>query len=175
MTGARQCCATSNFLSSWSPSQLGPRLRAATRPHADGAGEATRTWTNGDLERLSRIPGLISIIGLETNKAPKDVTAPALQRTTKGPAWYAAQATSLNAWLEAEQADLRNFAEALDDARELKSTTAGINLAESDIGITPEATITILENRMLETQIKLDALEDLARRNDISPGTLRGR
>jgi hypothetical protein len=32
-----------------------------------------------------------------------------------------------------------------------------------------------LTNRVSETQSELDALEDLARRNDIEPGTLRGQ
>jgi hypothetical protein len=51
--------------------------------------------------------------------------------------------------------------------------TGGINLDGGDIGITPEAGIEILEQRVMEEQARLDALEDLARRNDIEPGTLR--
>ena len=52
--------------------------------------------------------------------------------------------------------------------------TGGINLDEGDTGITPEAGIEILQQRANETQTELDALEELARRNDIPPGTLRG-
>lgn len=52
--------------------------------------------------------------------------------------------------------------------------TGGINLDDGDIGITPEAGIEFLQQRVNETQTELDALEDLARRNDIPPGTLRG-
>jgi hypothetical protein len=81
----------------------------------------------------------------------------------------------LNAQLETEQAELRDFTQVLDDARELKDTTYGINLAEEDIGITPEATIDILQNRIRESQSELDALEDLARHNDIPPGIVRGQ
>jgi hypothetical protein len=79
----------------------------------------------------------------------------------------------LNARLEAEQANLRGFTRALDEARELKSTTSGINLAENDIGITPEAAIDILQNLVRKTQGELDALANLARQNNIPPGVLR--
>lgn len=147
--------------------------RAAT-PHAVLASDAKQTWTNEDLERLSKAPGLISVVGQPTNEFLQGVSAPARQSRTKDPAWYAAQAASLNVRLESEQADLRSFTQALNHVRELKSTTGGVNLAEDDIGITPEATIEILQNRVRETQRELDALEDLARRNGIPPGTLRG-
>ena len=53
--------------------------------------------------------------------------------------------------------------------------TGGLNLNDGDIGITPEAGIEILKQFVSETQTDLDALEDLARRNDITPGTLRGQ
>ena len=51
--------------------------------------------------------------------------------------------------------------------------TGGMNLDDGDIGITPEAGIETLQQRVSETQLQLDALEALARRNDIPPGTLR--
>ena len=53
--------------------------------------------------------------------------------------------------------------------------TGGINLDGGDIGITPDAGIEILRRRVQDTESDLDALEDLARRNGIPPGTLRGR
>ena len=53
--------------------------------------------------------------------------------------------------------------------------TGGINLDDGDMGITSEAGIEFLQQRVNETQTDLDALEDLARRNDIEPGTLRGQ
>ena len=153
----------------------GGTLRAAPRPHAGSSPEANGTWTNEDLQRLSKVPGLISAVGQPSTEATQSVDAPASHSITKDPNWYAARAASLGAQLEAEQADLRKFTQALDDARELKSTTGGVNLAEDDIGITPEATIEILQNRVRETQKELGALEDLARQNDIPPGVLRGQ
>lgn len=150
-------------------------LRAASKPHTDKALEANRTWTNDDLRRLGRIPALISIVGQANHGDVQDVDEPASLETVKDPAWYAAQAVSLKTRLETEQTSLRNFTQALEDARELKSTSTRISLSVDDIGITPEATIDILQNRMRETQSELDALEDLARHNGIEPGILRGQ
>ncbi len=53
--------------------------------------------------------------------------------------------------------------------------TGGINLDGGDTGITPDASIEILQRRVDEIQSELDALEDLARHNGIPPGTLRGQ
>lgn len=153
----------------------GVALRAAAKPHAVPASKTRETWTNDNLERLSKVPGLISVVGPAVAEVVRDAEAPTPQSQTQDPAWYAAQAAALNARLEAEQADLHGFTQALEDARELKSTTGGMNLAEDDIGITPEATVEILQNRLSETQSELDALEDLARKNNIAPGILRGR
>jgi hypothetical protein len=151
----------------------GGTLRAATKPHADRARDANRTWTNNDLKQLSKVPCLISIVGQPTSEAQQDLGAPAPRAITEETAWYAAQADSLNARLADEQASLREFTKALDDAQELKSMGGGINLAEDDIGITPEAALDILRDRVRETQSDLEALEDLARHNDIPPGILR--
>jgi hypothetical protein len=150
----------------------GGNLCAATTPHA-GPASSTATWTNDDLRWMSGVPGLVSIVGADANGSLQRVGSSAPLRETEDPAWYA-QAAQLNARLEAAQADLRNFTHALEDARELKATTGGINLATDDIGITPEATIEILQKRVRETQSDLDALEELARRNGIPPGILRG-
>jgi hypothetical protein len=60
-------------------------------------------------------------------------------------------------------------------AKSLKTTTGGINRDEGNIGITPKAGIEILQQRVSETPSELDALEDLARRNDIPQGSLRGQ
>jgi hypothetical protein len=65
------------------------------------------------------------------------------------------------------------YHQAIEDAQSLKTVTGGINLDGDDIGITPEAGIEILKQRVIEAQTRLDDLEDLARRNDIEPGTLR--
>jgi hypothetical protein len=94
---------------------------------------------------------------------------------TQDPEWYAEQAAKLLDELERRRGQLREYRRALEDARSLRETTGGINLDEGDVGITPQSGIEFLEGRVSETQTELDALEDLARRNDIPPGTLRGQ
>jgi hypothetical protein len=150
-------------------------LRAANKPRAAGLGKTTAVWTNEDLEKLRPL-GLISIVGQPSTE--DDATTAALPLPyahTQDPEWYAEQATKLRAQLESSDAELQHYLQAIQDARDLKTMTGGINLDDGDIGITPEAGIAILEQRVSETQAELDALGDLARRSDIDPGTLRGQ
>jgi hypothetical protein len=149
-------------------------MRAASKPRA-GMEDQKRVWTNDDLERL-RVMGLVSIIGQPATA--EDTTTPRLPSSyanTQDPAWYAERATKLNDELERRQAQLREYRQALEDAQSLKEMTSGINLDEGNVGITPEAGMEILEQRVNQTQMELDTLEDLARRNDIPPGALRGQ
>jgi len=141
--------------------------RAANRPHAGTDSQSTVVWTNDDLERL-HVPGL-------NEETPKLASPPQAYVKTHGPGWYAGQAAKLRDELERRQTQLGGYRQAIEDARSLKTMTGGINLDDGDIGITPEAGIEILQERVSETQSELDALEDLARRNDIPPGTLRGQ
>jgi hypothetical protein len=153
-------------------STLAIPLRAANKPRAGKADKTTVLWTDEDLRPL----GAISIVGQPNTAQDSTPTAmPTPYVKTQDPAWYAEQAARLREELEFRQAQLRQYQQALEDARSLKETTGGINLDDGDIGITPEAGIEILQQRVSETQSELDALEDLARRNDIPPGTLRGQ
>jgi hypothetical protein len=156
-------------------STLAIPLRAANEPRAGKTEKATVLWTNEDLEKLRPLAA-ISIVG-QPNKADDSTTGAVLlpYLETQDPEWYAEQAAKLRDELERREAKLSQYLQALEDARSLKETTDGINLDEGDIAITPEAGIEILQERVRETQSELDALEDLARRNDISPGTLRGQ
>jgi hypothetical protein len=150
-------------------------LRAANKPRA-GKTEKTRVlWTNEDLEKLRPL-GVISIVGQPNTTEDSNAAAqPPLYVKTQDPEWYAEQAARLRDELERRRAQLGGYRQAIEDARSLKETTNGINLDDGDIGITPEAGIEILQQRVNETQAGLDALEDSARRNDITPGTLRGQ
>jgi hypothetical protein len=108
-------------------------------------------------------------------ETPKSASLPQPYVKTQDPEWYASQAAKLRDELEQRQAQLREYRLALDDARSLKETTGGISFDDGDIGISPEAGIEILQQGVMESQARLDELEDLARRNDIEPGTLRGQ
>jgi len=155
-------------------STLALPLRAAKKPRAGTDNQNAMVWTNDDLASL-HLPGLICIAGRTKEETPKSASAPAPYAQTQNPAWYAGQAAKLRDELERRNAQLGGYRQAIKDARNLKAMAGGINLAEGDIGITPEAGIEILQERVNEAQTELDALEDLARRNDIPPGTLRGQ
>jgi hypothetical protein len=155
-------------------STLAIPLRAANKPRAGTDSQNTVVWTNDDLERLHLL-GLICIVGRMNEEMPKSASLPQPYVKTQDPGWYAEQAAKLRDELQRRQAQLGGYRQAIEDARGLKTMTAGINLDDGDIGITPEAGIEILQQRVNETQAELDALEGLARRNDIPPGTLRGQ
>ncbi len=148
-------------------------LRAANRPHAGTDSRDPVVWTNDDLEKLHSL-GLISIVGRIDEERPTSASAPAPYVGTQDPEWYAEQAAKLRDELERRRAQLREYRQALEGAQSLRETTGGINLDEGDVGITPEAGIEILQQRLNEAQTELHALEDLARRHGIPPGTLRG-
>jgi hypothetical protein len=149
-------------------------LRAANRPHAGTDSQNKLVWTNDDLERL-HAPGLICIVG-RMNEETKDSASQTLPYVkTQDPEWYAEQAARLRDELERRKAQLDAYRQTIEDATSLKTMTGGINLDEGDIGITPEAGIEILQQRVSDAQSELDALEDLARRNDIEAGILRGQ
>ena len=155
-------------------SALAIPLRAAKKPRAGTDSRNAIVWTNDDLASL-HLPGLICIVGRTNEETSESASAPASYAETQNPVWYAGQTVKLRDELERRKAQLGGYRQAIEDARNLKTMAGGINLDEGDIGITPEAGIEILQERVNETQSELDALEDLARRNDISPGTLRGQ
>jgi hypothetical protein len=166
----RHLCATASL----ALLSLAIPLCAANRPHVGTDRQGPVVWTNDDLERLHAL-GLICIVGRMNEETPNSATLPQPYLKTRDPEWYAEQATKLRDELEQRQAQLREYRLALEDARSLRETTGGISFDDSDIGTTPEAGIEILQQRVMEEQASLDDLEDLARRNDIEPGALRGQ
>jgi len=149
-------------------------LRAANRPHAGTDRQNKMVWTNDDLDKLHTL-GLISIVGRDDDEKSASGPAPAQYVRTQDPEWYAEEAARLHDELEYRQTELRDYQQALDNARSLTGSTGGIDLIGEDFAITPEAGIQILRQRVMEEQTRLNDLEDLARRNDVEPGTLRGR
>jgi hypothetical protein len=149
-------------------------LRAANRPHAETGSQNTMVWTNDDLEKLHNL-GRISVVGRIDEEKPTSAPAPEPYVRTEDPEWYAVQAAKLRDELERRQTQLCEYRQAIDDARSLRKTTGGINLDEGEIAITPEVGIEILERHVDEVQKEINDLEDLARRHDIPPGTLRGQ
>ena len=149
-------------------------VRAANKPRAGTDSQDMMVWTNDDLEKLRPL-GLISIVGRINEEWPTSASAAAGYLTAQNPGWYAERAARLRDELERRRAQLSEYREAIEDARNLREMTGGINLDAGDIGITPQASIEILHHRIREEQARLEALEDLARRHDIPPGTLRAQ
>jgi hypothetical protein len=149
-------------------------LRAADGPHAGTDRPQRVVWTNNDLASLHSL-GLISIVGQVNQEKPNPTSLPAGYVTILDPAWYAEQAARLRDELGQRQAQLRDYQQALDDARNLRESTGGVDLVGDDYATTPEAGIEILQRRVGEIKTQLGELEDLARRNDIESGTLRGQ
>lgn len=133
-----------------------------------------KVWTIDDLEKLHHA-GLISIVGQVDEEKSIPESAPQNYEVTQNAEWYAEQAAKLRDELEYRRAQLREYQEALEDARSLKETAGGVDVVGEDFAITPEAGIEILQQGVTEEPGRLDDLEDLARRNDIEPGTLRGQ
>ena len=149
-------------------------LRAANGPHAGADSQTTKVWTNDDLEKLHHA-GLISIVGQADEEKSISESAPQADDVTQKTEWFAEQAANLRDELEYRQAQLHEYQETIDDARSLRETPGGIDLVGEDFAITPDAGVEILQRRISEAQARLDDLEDLARRNDVEPGVLRGQ
>jgi hypothetical protein len=149
-------------------------LRAANGPHVGTDSQNGMVWTNDDLERLHSL-GLISIVGQIDQEESKAATAHSEYVKTQDPEWYAEESARLRDELERRRAELDEYRRAIEDARSLETATSGIDLNGGDVGITPQAGIENLQQRVSETETQLDGLEDLARRNYMPPGLLRGQ
>ena len=148
-------------------------LRAANRPHVGTDSQNGKVWTNDDLERLHGL-GLISIVGQIDQEEQKLAAARSEYVKTQDPEWYAEESARLRDELERRRAELDGYRRVIEEARSLETATGGIDLHGGDVGITPQAGIENLQERVSETETQLDGLEDLARRNYMPPGLLRG-
>jgi hypothetical protein len=149
-------------------------LRAGGPPPAKTDSHPVKVWTNDDLKKLHDL-GLISIVGQPDEEKPKAKDVPRPYVETEDPEWYAAQAAQLNDELEYRKTQLSKYQQAIDDARNLRKTTDSVDLDEGEFANSPEAGVEILKRHVDEVQMKIQELEDLARRNDIPPGVLRGQ
>ena len=148
--------------------------------------KAKKVWTNDDNEELRARVHLSEFSTVPAAAAPARAAekpvqaAPAIpaepaspeevSRREKDPKWYAKQMADLRAELariDEEILRLRDFRTSGEGMR------GGLVLNQTNIGITPEDSIAILENRKREIHDRIDQLEELARRNDIPPGMLR--
>jgi len=155
--------------------------QAAEKPRPTPAAQKQppKLWTNEDMDEL-RARGLISIVGQEPTTtpahapaAPAEATFPVYASRLDDPAWYADQAADLQSELDKRKADLNEQLTAIALATD-RITQPGVALDKPTVGVTPEAGVQILQQKVQEVQNQLDELSDLARQHDIMPGVLRG-
>src|ERR1700730_7801595 len=106
-------------------------LRAADRPHAGTDTRNKMVWTNEQLEKLHDLD-LICIVGHVDEEKPKPATEPQSYVKFQDPSWYAQQAAELREELEHRRAQLGRYSHAIEDARSLKTTTAGQALDDGE-------------------------------------------
>ena len=147
---------------------------------AQGAAQQTRrVWTTQDVNALSSA-GLISIVGPEVEAeapaapAPAPESGPVYSSRLQDPAWYAEQAAQLQTEMDATNAALAQARANLEQAESLQGGIGGVNLLQYPLAVTPGDVIANLEAHLRDLQSQMDDLADLARRNDIPPGVLRG-
>lgn len=157
-----------------SPSQAAGK----PQPAKTDQNQPTKVWTNEDLDEL-RSRGLISIVGQETTavaaqpaEAATEPTRPVYESRLDDPTWYADEAGILRAELDRREAALNEQLTAIALAAG-RVTQPGITLDQPSVGVTPEAAVQVLQEKVQEVQNQQDELGDLARQHDIAPGVLR--
>jgi len=101
--------------------------------------QTIKAWTNHDPEKL-RHPGLISIVGQGDQEQPKSqhlwFRHTSKPRTRTG---LRSRQQGCGDEIQHREAQLREYRQALADARSLTDSPGGIDLVGEDFAITPEA------------------------------------
>lgn len=129
-----------------------------------------RVWTEEDLIALRGISPVMDS-GLRAAGAVSP-TGDASTRYSRfrDPRWYRERLEPLRAELDRTNAEIRRLRGILKSGR---GGTNGIDLGQDTEGITPESEVTLLVNRRAAILRQIDALEDLAQKNEVLPGELR--
>ena len=155
-----------------------PPTSAVTARAVGGADTAAqKVWTNEDIPLLREIAP-ISIFSASASSPASfaDTSGVASAASTQpyvkelDPRWYAQQRDALQARIDADQ-------QQISDIQQIQQTGDGISdaipLDKNAPGLTPYATVEILQNQIAQTQSQIDDLQDLARRNGIPPAAVR--
>jgi hypothetical protein len=140
-------------------------------PGASNGPAQEKVWTNPDVEAL-RATSPISIIGRDIGpespttlpNASTSAAAPGPYVMEQDPAWYARE-------IEILRDEIARADDQIEDIRKIRQTGEGISgaipLGETAPGLTPEATIEVLESEKQELEAGIDELQDRARQNEI--------
>ncbi len=155
---------------------------AASQTQTPQAKKEKKVWTNEDLEEL-RGKVQLSVIGQPPTETPagsgEQPAATDLEKSgakteryvrAKDPKRYSEQIAALRAEIHRIDGEIHQLREFRASAR---TSQGGLVLGQSNIPLTPENQIQQLAAQRREVQRQIDALEDQARRNNISPGAIR--
>ena len=155
-----------------------PAKSAATARAVRSADTAAlKVWTNDDIALLREMapisifrPSATSQMSLA--EAPSVAAAASKQPYIKelDPHWYAQQRDTMQARIDADQ-------EQIQEIQQIEQNGDGISgaipLDKNAPGLTPYATVEILQNQVAQIEAQIDDLQDLARRNGIPAVAVR--
>lgn len=138
---------------------------------------AKKTWTNDDIPFLREIapitilsPSAPTQAGVAERAGVAEPSAMEPYVKERDPRWYAEQRQALQAQREADQEQIREIQEIRDTG---VGITDAIPLDKEALGMTPEATVEILQDEIADIESQVEALQDLARVNGIPPAVVR--
>jgi hypothetical protein len=157
------------------PQPVKPAITARAARGADTA--AQKVWTNEDIPLLREIAPISIFSGSASSQASQAESpsvaagAPKMPYVKElDPRWYAQQRETLQARIDADQQQIR-------DIQQIQQSGDGISgaipLDKNAPGITPYATVEILQNQIAQIEAQVDDLQDLARRNGIPAAAVR--
>jgi hypothetical protein len=150
-------------------------FKTSTSPRLDAAEQ--KIWTNDDIPLLRQLAP-ISIIGERLSVPANVAEAPSIEAAAANqpyvkeldPRWYAEQRQALQAQIDADEEQIR-------EVQAIRQTGDGITdaipLDKEAPGLSPEATVDILQKQVAQLEAQIDDLQDLARRNGIDPAVVR--
>ena len=160
-------------LASQQSQQAQPAQQTPPEKEKPDARRPKKVWTNDDMQGLGGTSG-VSVVGGGSAAAGgvRDNAAaqPKGSAKEKDPNWYRQQLAPLRSELERLDKEIVRTREFING----EHTGEGrLKVNVFSVPMNPADQIAQLEKRKATTQTKIDALEDLARRNDIPPGALR--
>ena len=150
--------------------QTPPALQSLPLRESTNRNRAARVWTNEDVASL-RESAAISIVGSMPDESPQKTKVAARLSTKQDAAWYRERL----AGLEAERSRIDGQIDGLKKYRSITAYMVGGIIVPQLAGLplNPEDQIRQLNERRREVTQDIEALHDLARRNEILPGDIR--
>jgi hypothetical protein len=136
-----------------------------------------KIWTNDDIPLLRQLAPIL-IIGERLSVQANVAGAPSIEAAAANQPyvkeldlrWYAEQRQALQAQIDADEEQIREV-QAIRQSGD--GITDAIPLDKEVPGLSPEATVDILQKQVAQLEAQIDDLQDLARRNGIDPAVVR--